>query len=92
MGRKKSASVSRGTIIRGPDPVSTITEGEIRQRAFEIFILRGGGAGDAVSDWLRAEAELRENSQRRASSAALDEKSGVGSEAELQPRTKGGGP
>ncbi|MFO0828213.1 MAG: host attachment protein [Phycisphaerales bacterium] len=30
----------------------------IRARAFELFEARGGGAGDALSDWLRAEHEL----------------------------------
>lgn len=32
----------------------------IRSRAYEIYIERNGGPGDALSDWLRAEAELLE--------------------------------
>jgi len=32
----------------------------IRLRAYEIFLARGGMGGDAVGDWLQAEAELRE--------------------------------
>jgi len=35
------------------------SQDEIRRRAFEIFRARQGGPGDPVSDWLRAEAELR---------------------------------
>jgi hypothetical protein len=35
------------------------TESEIRQRAHEIYLSRGGAPGNAESDWLQAEAELR---------------------------------
>jgi hypothetical protein len=35
------------------------TEAEIRQRAHEIYLSRGGAPGNAVLDWLQAEAELR---------------------------------
>lgn len=31
----------------------------IAQRAFELFMSRGGTAGNDVSDWLQAEAELQ---------------------------------
>ena len=31
----------------------------IAQRAFELYQARGEGAGDEMSDWLRAESELR---------------------------------
>lgn len=31
----------------------------IRVRAYELFEKRNGGAGDAESDWYKAEAELR---------------------------------
>lgn len=39
----------------GPEP----TQDEIRRRAYEIFERRGAIPGDAVADWLAAEAELR---------------------------------
>ena len=53
-------------------PASEVTAGieptfeEIRKRAFEIYVARGGAPGDPVNDWLRAERELRElrSSQR----------------------------
>ena len=34
---------------------------EIRQRAFEIFLERGGRPGDDLQDWLQAERELSQN-------------------------------
>ena len=34
---------------------------EIRQRAFEIHVERGGIHGCDLDDWLQAERELREN-------------------------------
>ncbi len=34
------------------------TEEQIRARAFEIYLARNGGPGDAHSDWAQAEREL----------------------------------
>ncbi len=34
------------------------TEEQIRARAYEIYLRRNGGPGDAHSDWLQAEGEL----------------------------------
>ena len=34
------------------------TEEQIRARAFEIYLARNGGPGDADSDWAQAEREL----------------------------------
>ena len=33
---------------------------QIAQRAFELFLARGGQHGHHVEDWLRAEREIRE--------------------------------
>ena len=33
-------------------------EQEIRNRAYEIYLQRGGQPGDEVDDWLQAEREL----------------------------------
>jgi hypothetical protein len=33
---------------------------EIERRAYEIYVSRGCGQGDALSDWLQAERELSE--------------------------------
>ncbi len=35
------------------------TEEEIRQRAYEIYVARGGTPGDPRLDWQQAELELR---------------------------------
>lgn len=32
---------------------------EIRERAKQIFLKRGTGEGDAISDWLQAEKEIK---------------------------------
>jgi len=34
------------------------SEEEIRHRAYEIYLARGGAPGDEVEDWLQAEREL----------------------------------
>jgi hypothetical protein len=40
------------------------TQEQIRQRAHEIFLARGGGPGNALEDWLIAEKELKEKCTR----------------------------
>lgn len=40
--------------MRGSGP----TESEVRQRAYEIYVGRGGAPGNAELDWLQAETEL----------------------------------
>jgi len=37
---------------------ATVTEDDIRLRAYELYIERGAIPGDEVSDWLQAEREL----------------------------------
>lgn len=41
-----------------------LTEEAIRARAHQIWVERGGGEGDAIADWLRAERELRSGAKR----------------------------
>jgi len=36
------------------------TKREIRDRAYYIYLARGGTNGDPANDWIRAERELRE--------------------------------
>ena len=55
-------SPSRPNADRAPLPVQSTrqpTVEEIRRRAFEIYCARRGGPGDAASDWLEAERQLR---------------------------------
>jgi hypothetical protein len=35
------------------------TEDEIRKRAYELYRERGDSSGNALDDWLQAEAELK---------------------------------
>lgn len=41
----------------------SISEDEIRRRAFELFEERGGQEGHELEDWLRAESEIRRTSE-----------------------------
>jgi Protein of unknown function (DUF2934) len=56
MARKKSAK-KQPAVVENPPP----TEDEIRKRAYEIYCARNGAPGSEADDWLRAEAELKEN-------------------------------
>lgn len=38
---------------------SDITPERIKARAYALFLARNGGPGDALTDWLQAEAQLR---------------------------------
>jgi hypothetical protein len=50
-------------IAPAPEPMMTVpalpTHEAIAQRAFELYQARGEVGGDEMSDWLRAETELR---------------------------------
>jgi len=43
----------------GTSTDQTITDDQIAERAYQIYLERGGTEGDPVSDWLQAEQELR---------------------------------
>jgi hypothetical protein len=46
-----------------PDPAPS--REQIAQRAYEIYQQRGGGEGQEMDDWIRAEQELKEGRGRR---------------------------
>ena len=48
-----------------PGPGARYSEEQIRKRAYQIYLsrLREDVPGDAISDWVRAEQELRRRSQ-----------------------------
>ncbi len=47
------------------EPAATVgIEEPIRRRAYELYQARGGKAGDALQDWLQAEAEIRRRAAR----------------------------
>jgi hypothetical protein len=63
MKSTKDFSVKAMTgIERSPGPV---TEDQIRQRAYEIFLARGGAPGQDLEDWLHAERELQASQKDR---------------------------
>ncbi len=46
--------------FREPEPKpTTITEEDVRRRAYEIYLERGDAPGSEIDDWLRAETELK---------------------------------
>ena len=53
-------SIAAGTSrkVSQPSPTAPDLQDKIRSRAYELYLLRGPAAGDALQDWLRAEAEL----------------------------------
>jgi len=56
----------RASVVVKAKPLQTVfgrtepTRREISERAYYIYLARGGVNGDPVSDWLQAERELRE--------------------------------
>ena len=53
----ESADIIEFSAPENPEP-ATSQEDRIRSRAYELYEQRNGNAGDAESDWYRAEAEL----------------------------------
>jgi hypothetical protein len=47
------------------EEVQTARTKEVAQRAYEIFLARGGQEGSDLDDWLQAERELSEEMPRR---------------------------
>ena len=46
-------------------PQSSPDREEIQRRAYDLYLARGGGEGDAVEDWLKAEQELQPREPER---------------------------
>ncbi len=50
------------TAVRKIEPKKpAITENDLRQRAYEIYLHRGPNPGNEIGDWLQAEQELKAN-------------------------------
>ncbi len=45
-------------------PQSSPDREDIKRRAYDLYLARGGGEGDAVEDWLQAEKELQPRAAR----------------------------
>ena len=91
---RRSAEATAGTAGRkvGQETHIEITPDRIRIRAYEIFMARNGGPGDATADWCQAERELNGKADTGpacgdsiADSAVLDIKTRP--EARRQPAT-----
>ncbi len=42
----------------------TISEADVRLRAYELYLQRGATPGNELEDWLQAEQELRQGARR----------------------------
>jgi hypothetical protein len=51
-------------------PQSSPNQEDIRRRAYDLYLARGAGEGDAVDDWLKAEQELQPREPERNPNAA----------------------
>jgi DUF2934 family protein len=57
---KRSKKMAEKKPIKSPvSTASEPAEDEIRNRAYEIYLERKGEPGNAVDDWLQAEADLK---------------------------------
>ena len=56
--------VESQTKARAVSPVRHPSDAEVRRRAFEIHVQRGGIRGYDLDDWLEAEKELTEKLHR----------------------------
>ena len=52
------------------NPRPTYVDQQIRERAYEIYMARGGQEGNEVSDWLAAERELEDSKKPQKARAA----------------------
>jgi hypothetical protein len=52
------AKPSRPSLVTDTSVYPSVSEDQIRRRAYELYTQRGGGDGRHVEDWFRAEAEL----------------------------------
>jgi hypothetical protein len=60
--------VARQCLMNNTHP--TYVDQQIRERAYEIYLARGGQDGDEVSDWLAAEQEVNESIRPQKARAA----------------------
>jgi hypothetical protein len=65
---KKPAALKKGI-----EKQSIPLEEQIRQRAHQIYLQRGGQDGSALGDWLQAEAEIRHAEEEESLSRAEGE-------------------
>jgi hypothetical protein len=63
---RKNSRAQKAPVIQSPDvnpgtiSVAPATEEQVRRRAYELFLQRGGFWGSPEQDWFQAEAEVRD--------------------------------
>ena len=58
-GKPAATPPSGSASHAAPVTANSGAEEQIRARAYQLFLERGGHCGNAEQDWLRAEAEVR---------------------------------
>ena len=72
--KPKRTAAKPARVIQKSMPAADVTAGlepnfqEVQERAYQIYLGRGGVPGDSTLDWLQAERELREFRTARAAS------------------------
>lgn len=61
---QKKSKNTLPTAKKSPAKKAAPTQEEITLRAYEIYLERGGSPGDALGDWVQAERELLEKSNK----------------------------
>lgn len=54
----EAVSMSRAPQFAGDATVADVDRERVAQRAYELYLARGGADGQAMEDWLNAEREL----------------------------------
>ena len=63
---KKNSRAKKAPVAQSPDvrqeetSFAPVTEEQVRLRAYELFLQRGGFWGNPEQDWFQAEAEVRD--------------------------------
>jgi hypothetical protein len=61
---KNNSRTKKASVVQSPDArqeetsFAPVTEEQIRRRAYELFLQRGGFWGNPEQDWFQAEAEI----------------------------------
>ena len=59
MSRKATRNANTEAEVTSSEIGNSVPEGEIRYRAYEIYLERGEQPGCDLDDWLKAECELQ---------------------------------
>ena len=58
--QKKASGLGGQKAVKADRP-AVITDEQVKRRAHEIYLVRGGKPGNPLLDWLQAEKELNAN-------------------------------